>query len=67
MHQMNGKESSIPDAWLQWLAVRILYNMLTWVFNRQTRVSHGDSVECSIIIPPVLIPVSIIHQVKGMS
>nr|GMD19512.1 hypothetical protein Iba_chr07eCG8940 [Ipomoea batatas] len=48
-----------------WLAVRILYNMLIWVFNGQTRVSHGDSVECSIIFPPVLIPVFTNHNTSS--
>lgn len=54
-----------PNAWLQGLTLWIINDKMAGVFGWDAGMCHGDGVQSSIIVPPILIPVHIFTQ--GMS
>lgn len=49
-------ETHSPDSWLQWLAIGIIHNITTRVFDRKAWMSHRYSVERPVIVLPIFVP-----------
>jgi hypothetical protein len=46
----------IPDAWLKWMAIRIILDEEVRMFYWNPRMCHGDRVQRTIIVLPIFIP-----------